>query len=245
MHPSEGCARLTICAEDKRTGKDIMPLSFHPRSAFGLSLLAGLAMAAAPAQAQIFWQPPDLSAAPVTGAEAIGGVNLPGATPKELQAGLVWNLRAALNVAALQCDFEPTLLTTSNYNAMLAHHRVELGAAFKTVSDYFIRTKGPTGAKLFDQYGTRTYSAFSTVQAQRSFCQVAGSVGREAIFAQRGTLYQVAQNRFGELRKSLIAQNDAVYGNPVYGYVAKLPPLDNKCWKKGELVKKCQQGWTE
>ena len=31
---------------------------------------------------------------------------------------MVWNLRAALNVAALQCQFGPTLLTLPNYNAI-------------------------------------------------------------------------------------------------------------------------------
>ena len=39
-----------------------------------------------------------------------------------VRAALVWNLRAALNVAALQCQFAPTLLTVDNYNAMLNDH---------------------------------------------------------------------------------------------------------------------------
>jgi hypothetical protein len=200
----------------------------------------------AAAQAQLFWQPPDLTSPPVTGAEPESGVNLPGATPAELNAGLLWSLRAALNVAALQCDFEPTLLTTSNYNAMLAHHKVELTSAFKMVSDYFVRTQGAKpGQKQFDQYGTRTYSSFSTVQAQRNFCQTAGSVGRDAIFAPRGQLYRVAQARMGELRKALVPQGDRVFGNPAHGFVASLPPLDKKCWKKQTLTKKCTQGWLK
>jgi hypothetical protein len=200
-------------------------------------MLAG----AAPAQAQFFWSPPDLSGPPVTGAEPASGVNLPGATPEELRAGLVWNLRAALNVAALQCDFEPTLLTVSNYNTMLAEHRDELTAAFKTVGAYFTRVNGPgkAGQTQLDQYGTRLYSAYSTVQAQRIFCQVAGSVGRDAIFAPRGTLYTVAQKRLGELRRALVVQNESFYGNPGYGFKAVLPPLDDKCWKKGQLTRKC------
>lgn len=195
--------------------------------------------------AQLFWSPPDTSAPPVTGVEPASGVNMPGATPEELRAGLLWNLRAALNVAALQCDFEPTLLTVSNYNAMLAQHRAELGSAFDTVGKYFTRTNGATaGKKAFDQYGTRTYSAYSTVQAQRNFCQVAGSVGRDAIFAPRGQLYTVAQKRLGEIRKSLTYQPDRIFGNPAYGYKATLPPLDPKCWKKGEMTRKCARQWS-
>jgi hypothetical protein len=209
-------------------------------------LVPAMLLLPAAAQAQLFWQPPDLTSPPMTGAEPESGVNLPGATAVELNAGLLWNLRAALNVAALQCDFEPTLLTTSNYNAMLAQHRIELGSAFKTVGDYFIRTQGPKlGQKQFDQYGTRTYSAFSTVQAQRNFCQTAGSVGRDAIFAPRGQLYRVAQARMGELRKALTAQSDRIYGNPLHGFVASLPPLDKKCWKKQTLTKRCAQSWLK
>jgi hypothetical protein len=104
------------------------------KSLFRPLLVPAMLLLPAAAQAQLFWQPPDLTSQPMTGAEPESGVNLPGASPAELNAGLLWNLRAALNVAALQCDFEPTLLTTSNYNAMLAHHRVELGSAFKSSS---------------------------------------------------------------------------------------------------------------
>jgi len=150
------------------------------------------------------------------------------------------------DVAALQCDFEPTLLTTSNYNAMLAQHRAELASAFKTVNDYFLRIGGPKiGQKQFDQYGTRTYSAFSTVQAQHNFCQTAGSVGRDAIFAPRGTLYRVAQNRMGALRKALVVQRDQAYGTPSYGFVASVPSFEKKCWKRDTLTKKCAQAWLQ
>jgi len=210
------------------------------------TIITALAFAAVPVagQAQLFWQPPSVASPPLTGAEPQSGVNLPGATPAELQAGLLWSLRAALNVAALQCDFEPTIQSTSNYNAMLAKHKDELTAAFKIVSDYFIRIHGTVaGQKMFDQYGTRTYSAYSTVQAQRNFCQAAGIVGREAIFAPRGALFKVAQMKLGELRNALVAQSDLVYGNPAYGFVASLPPLDDKCWQGGVMTVKCARSW--
>jgi len=208
--------------------------------------LAMATVAPQPAAAQFLWSPPDLSTPPVTGAEPEVGVNLPGATPDELRAGLLWNLRAAMNVAALQCDFEPTLLTTSNYNAMIAHHDDELAAAFKTVSDYFQRTagKGKPGQTALDMYGTRIYSGFSTVQAQRTFCQTAGSIGRDAIFAPRGQLFVVAQKRMGELRKSLVLGGEQFYGNPGYGYTTILPSFDEKkCWKKNKLTVGCKEAW--
>ncbi len=209
--------------------------------------LALLPLALAPlaqAQAQLHWEPTDLSGSPITGAEPDVGVGLAGATPAELQAGLLWQLRAALNVAALQCDFAPTLLTTSNYNHMLAQHKAELESAFATVSGYFARTiGGKPGQTAFDQYGTRTYSFFSTVQAQRTFCEVAGSVGRDALFTPRGTLHQVARNRLAELKRALVPAPDRAFIYPGYDYVAVLPPLTAACWRKGQLTKQCAGQW--
>ena len=209
------------------------------------ALLACAAMLApVPGQAQLFWSPPALPHDAVTGAEP--GFALPGASTAEQQAILVWHLRAALNVAALQCDFEPTLLTTTNYNSMIAHHRLELANSFKMLGDYFKKKDGAVaGQKQFDQYGTRVYSSYSAVQGQIDFCQVAGRVGRDAIFAPRGELYKVAQEHLGELRAALVAKGDTVYGNPAYGFTATLPPLEKNCWKKGELVKKCVPLWEK
>ena len=166
-----------------------------------------------------------------------------GATPAELRAGVVWNIRAALNVAALQCDFEPTLQTRTNYNAMLAHHKAELASAFTTLGAYFKRTHGASWQKDFDQYGTRIYSGYSTVQAQRNFCQVTGQIGRDAIFADRGKLYDVAENRIGELKRALSPAGEQLFGMPGYGFRASLPPLNASCWKKNKLTSECQAQW--
>lgn len=207
--------------------------------------LAAMGLAAQPASAQLFWNPPDLSTGPITGAEPGSSIGLPGATPDELRAGLVWNLRAALNVAALQCQFEPTLLTLSNYNAMIAHHKGELATSFATLGTYFQRTagKGKPGQAALDGYGTRIYSGYSTVQAQRNFCQVAGSIGRDAIFVDRGKLYEVAQKRMGELKKALVLSGETYFGNPGANFTSLLPPLDEACWKKGMMLTSCKERW--
>ncbi|EQB01495.1 hypothetical protein [Sphingobium baderi] len=213
-------------------------------------LLSGLALAAAamsaqPAAAQFYWSPPDMSTPPLTDEQAAAALGLPGATAAEIRAGLVWNLRAALNVAALQCQFEPTLLAISNYNAMIAHHDAELDAAMATVLGYFQRTvgKGKPGQAAADQYGTRIYSGYSTVQAQRGFCQAAGEVGRQAIFADRGKLHEVARSGLGAIKKSLVLAGEQYYGVPGHDYALSLPSLDAKCWKKGKLTPACQQQW--
>ena len=142
------------------------------RSALRTSLcslsIALMPLAAQPAAAQFYWSPPDMSAPAFTDSNAAIALGLPGATAEEIKAGLAWNLRAALNVAALQCQFEPTLLTVDNYNAMIAHHDAELDAAQATLLAYFQRTagKGRAGQSAADMYNTRIYSGYSTVQAQ-------------------------------------------------------------------------------
>jgi hypothetical protein len=215
-------------------------------------VLAGLMLAAAPmiaqpAAAQFFWSPPDFSTPPLTDAEAATALGLPGATPEEIRAGLVWNLRAALNVAALQCQFEPTLLSISNYNAMIAHHDAELDAAQAALLGYFQRTvgKGKPGQAAADQYGTRIYSGYSTVQAQRGFCQAAGVVGRQAIFANRGSLNEVARNGLGAIKKSLVLAGEQFYGDPGRSYSLTLPSFDKKCWKKDKLQPACQAAYNQ
>ena len=109
---------------------------FGYRGALALGLAAIGLGAAAPASAQFYLRSHDFTGAPVTGQESDIGIPLPGATEAERKAGLVWNMRAALNVAALQCQFEPTLLSVENYNAMLRDHEVELKNSFDTLAKY-------------------------------------------------------------------------------------------------------------
>ncbi|MFZ5747527.1 MAG: hypothetical protein ACOY45_07690 [Pseudomonadota bacterium] len=208
--------------------------------------VAGL-FAVSPASAQFFLRSADLSDVRVTGAEpGMIGPALPNATPDELRAALVWNLRAALNVAALQCDFEPTLLTLPNYNGILKDHDSEFDKSLATLEKYFQRTyKNKKQAQTeFDRFGTRVYSSFSTVSGQFSFCQTAASVGHQAIFTPRGRLADLAAMRMRELRKSLAPWGEQAFNRryiPEEFAAPRFPPFANdKCWKKGAYVaKKC------
>ena len=198
------------------------------------ALAAGL-FAGSPASAQFFLKSYDFRGAPVTGTEPEIGMPLPGATPAEIRAGLVWNLRSALNVAALQCDFEPMLMTTDHYNAMLKDHKDELAAAFTTLNGYFVRTAKTkaAGQTAFDRFGTRTYSAFSTVAAQYGFCQTASKVGREVIFAPRGQMGDVAFGYMRELRNSLIPYGEQRFPRAFYFRTYfDLPAWDASCFSK-------------
>lgn len=209
--------------------------------------VGGSLLAAAPASAQFYLQPANLAGEPVTGSEpGITGPALAGATPAELRAALVWNLRAALNVAALQCHFEPTLMTLDNYNMLLKNHSAELASAYDTLEKYFIRSapNRRAGQLEVDRFGTRVYSSYSTISAQRSFCQTASSLGRDALFYKRGDVGALAQNRLRELRASLQPWGEQYRagGNQPHLFnmrFHKLPPFsDSRCWKKDEYNQK-------
>ncbi|OWK28143.1 hypothetical protein SPMU_29970 [Sphingomonas mucosissima] len=208
----------------------------------GLGLAAAVMMGAAPASAQFFMKSKDLSGSVVRGDEAGIAQPLPGATEKELKAGLTWTLRAALNVAALQCQFEPTLLAVDNYNAVLTDHRAELKESYDALTAYFKRTNPTVKASqtALDQFGTRTYSSFNAVASQFNFCQTAGNIGRAALYTPRGSFGTLAQERMRELRNSLSPWGEQQFARWFHPE-SRVPRLDKICWSnKGEWQsKKC------
>ena len=169
------------------------------------AILAGLALgvpaAAAPAR-----KPPANAAAkalpvivpaaevPVIEAPRPGGFMVPkevilkNPTPAEREANAVWNVRAALNVAALQCQYSQFLRTVKNYNSFLQAPGEELIRAQATMIGHFRRTDGAKAANRFDEYTTRTYNSYSTLDAQYAFCNAAGIVGRRALAVAKGQL---------------------------------------------------------
>lgn len=174
-----------------------------------LTGLASLALAwPGAAAAQLFLNDPPFRTGPIEASDPLVGIPLPGANPAEQRAHLLWNLRAGLNVAALQCQFSPYLRTVANYNGLLAHHSRELATTYTTLEAYFRRVNGSTGPRRFDEYSTQTYNNFSTLQAQLGFCQTASRIGKEALARRKGELGLVASARMRELRSSLVPAYD-------------------------------------
>jgi hypothetical protein len=212
------------------------------------------ASVAEPASAYLFWRSPQLKGEPVKGDEPGLLVPLPGATEKEVSANLLWGLRAGLNVAALQCQFAPALLTRTNYNALIKNHAAELQIAYDTLQGYFKRQgmpapspakKGKPAAKgrvatgwqtVFDQFSTRTYNGFSTFHGQLEFCETASSIGREALEQKRGDLMALATTRMRELRNSLSPAGDMVFAYGT-GSIVATPMPSLACYnKKGKEI---------
>jgi hypothetical protein len=208
-----------------------------------LTMAALACLLASSGQAYLYWVRPDFSGAPVTGTEP--GIVLPldKAKPAEIEANLVWNLRAALNVAALQCQFSPPLMTVRNYNTLLSQHGAELAAAYKTLDGYFKRTVKGKYQRAFDTHTTRTYNGFSTMHAQIGFCETMSKIGKIALDTPRGSLRTLAATYMREVRNSLVPTGDRFFAfSQPRVRIQPLPSLDDSCWdRKGNLRKKC---WT-
>lgn len=123
-------------------------------------------------------------------------------TPTETEANAIWNVRAALNVAALQCQYSKYLATTPNYNAFLKHHADEIAKAQATMIAHFKRYEGAKANAAFDTYLTKTYNSYSTLDAQYQFCEAAGIVGREVLAIPKGKLGSEAIRRGPQIRAS-------------------------------------------
>ncbi len=194
-----------------------------------------------PAAAQIFWRAPDFSGVPLTSYETGMGLPLPGATNAEQLAAIAWNMRSGLNVAALQCVNEPTLLTLENYNAILGNHSAELATVFTTLTGYFKRVnKTPrAGQQALDTFGTKTYSGFSSVRALRGFCTAAGNVSRAGLFTPRGGFTDFSKQYLRELRNSLVYVGEQQFRGVSPTLINRVPRLDERCWKKNRYTMSC------
>ena len=202
----------------------------------------------ATAQAQLFFTEPNFDRGAVEPGDPVIGIPLPGANQAELRAGLLWNLRAGLNVSALQCQFSRYLRSVDNYNAILDHHSEELAAAYSTLEGYFRRNAANqrAGQRQFDEWNTTTYQNFSSLYGQIGFCQVAGDVAKEALTRPKGQLYEVARGRIREMRSALRPSGDRLFSE-VPGLTA-LQPMPytlfsgpNCSGLRGRDLRRCQQ----
>lgn len=210
--------------------------------ALNLLVISTLCVASAPAAAQIFWQSPDYRGPALVPGEPNMGVTLPGATVAEERANWAWQMRAALNVAKLQCKFDPLFLAADSYDGVYINHAEELAGAYNTLRKYFVRKNKTARAaqQALDQYGTKTYSSVSTVRGQYGFCQTAGRIGRKALFAPRGGFTIFAVENLREIRNSLGQGGEEYFRRTRLLYNIAMPLLEDRCWdRRGRYIERC------
>jgi hypothetical protein len=170
---------------------------------------------------------PALVLAGGAGAQAAAPAPLPNLSPSEARADNVWAMRAGLNVAALQCQFSPFLATVPTYNALLRQHSDEMGSAFKTLTGYFVRTKGKAGQRAFDSYATRANQSWASFDGQVSFCNTAALVGRKALSVPKGGLADFAAAELPLMRASVETKQEQLLAPRLEWAV--VPQLTDPC----------------
>jgi hypothetical protein len=118
---------------------------------------------------------------------------------EEKLAESVWKLRAALNVAALQCQFDPNLKSVANYNQINKFHKSEIDTSRATLEGYYRKQYGRGGLNAFDKYNTKLWNGFSSVNFQVPFCRKTADVATEALALNEGGLAIIANNRVSEI----------------------------------------------
>jgi hypothetical protein len=157
-------------------------------------------------------------------------------------AQTTWNLRSALNVAALNClelEYDPIL---QGYKTLLKDQARGLSAANKSLENEFRQKYGPGFRDVLDGYMTQVYNYFALPPARKNFCDASLAVALEVpalapadldAFAARSLpkLEAVFNDFFAayDQYRVALAQWDAEYGAPVLrttavGYVNPLDP---------------------
>lgn len=148
----------------------------------GLAAACAAALAAAPAAAQYGAQEPEAPgfAAPnllLPPRNAQGDF----ATPNRELTGhdAFWNLRIALNVAAIGCRHPGSLQLVADYNGVIARHGGLIRSAETAVIARLGRATGTNGIAARDRTSTKLFNYFAQPPAQKQFCRVAGSIAQQ------------------------------------------------------------------
>ncbi len=93
---------------------------------------------------------------------------------------MLWNLRAAYNVAALNCPEPSRTEITTSYRAFLKAHSRTLAAANRQVDAEFRAKYGAGFVKPREQYMTFVYNGFAFPPTLPAFCNAALAFSRDA-----------------------------------------------------------------
>jgi hypothetical protein len=94
----------------------------------------------------------------------------------------IWHFRAAINVAALNCQGPIWSEIAQNYNKVIVMHKARLGQANTTVdNEYRKRYPGQNALRVRDTKMTDLYNYFALPPVKQEFCDMALQKSREAI----------------------------------------------------------------
>lgn len=150
----------------------------------GFAAACAAALAAAPAAAQYQYNAQE----PQAPGFAAPNLRLPPrdargdfATPNRELTGhdAFWNLRIALNVAAIGCRHAGSLKLIADYNSIIARHGNLIRSAETAVIGRLGRQTGSNGIAVRDRTSTKLFNYFAQPPVQKEFCRVAGSIAQQ------------------------------------------------------------------
>jgi hypothetical protein len=128
------------------------------------------------------------------------------ATPNRELTGhdAFWNLRIALNVAAIGCRHPGSLQLISDYNGIIARHGGLIRSAETAVIARLGRETGSNGIAARDRTSTKLFNYFAQPPAQKQFCQVAGSIAQQLSGMDGGTAMAMAPAMLAQIDQPFV-----------------------------------------
>ncbi|GAA4643243.1 hypothetical protein GCM10023115_12030 [Pontixanthobacter gangjinensis] len=149
----------------------------------------------------------------------------------------VWNLRSALNVAALNCQGPQYEALIPAYSALLDNNKRELSKVNSQIEAEYRTTYGRTYRDELDNYMTRVYNYYALPNAQTQFCNMALEISNASLLMEPGALetfavqnLQKMEGVFNQFYNALeqyridVAAWDAEYAPPPPIYTSTFAP---------------------
>lgn len=138
----------------------------------------------------------------------------------------LWNLRIALNVAALNCRDANNQLLISNYSTFLQRNRVAIAASERWVIRDQANKSGSNGISARDSLSTRLYNYFAQPPVLREFCPVAFAISNEAATALPAQILPFASTKIVEIDRPFVNFYNAyaTYQVDLASWRAQQPP---------------------
>jgi hypothetical protein len=100
----------------------------------------------------------------------------------------VWNMRAALNVAALNCQSAEHAEILPAYSLLLERNKRTLARTNSAIESEFRTRYGSIWRDSFDDYMTQVYNYYALPPTQGEFCDTALAISREYMLTDGNTL---------------------------------------------------------
>jgi hypothetical protein len=139
----------------------------------------------------------------------------------------IWNFRAAINVAALNCQGPVWGAIAQNYNRMIVMHKARLGQANAMVdNEYRKRFPGQNALRVRDTRTTELYNFFALPPVREEFCNTSLRKSEEVLAVPLTAFPEYAIGALGDVDSIYLRFYDAYaqYERDIAAWNLKYPP---------------------